>query len=407
MNNISTQDYDLVIVGAGLVGATLACAIAQTESGQALRIAVIEAGSALPQFSGKDFDPRVVALTHASQQLLYSIGAWKSILAARACPYRDMHVWDGEGTAEIHFSSRDVRQDCLGYIVENSVALAAVREQLVACANVEIIQPASVISVSTPEKNQQTVNVTLDSGRILKCNLLIAADGAHSQVRQFAGFTTREWDYHQKAIITTVRTELPHSATAWQRFMHTGPLAFLPLPDANAEHYCSIVWSADTALADELMALSDVEFCHRLGFAFEHRLGYIKECAQRYSIPLQQRHAREYIRPAIALVGDAAHNIHPLAGQGVNLGLLDAAALGVEIERAINRSIPLADYSILRRYQRQRLAGNLGMMAAMEGFKRLFGSRSLSVTSMRNIGMRRLNELPMLKNYLIKLAMGL
>jgi 2-octaprenylphenol hydroxylase len=204
-----------------------------------------------------------------------------------------------------------------------------------------------------------------------------------------------------------VQTELPNQATAWQRFMRTGPLAFLPLSSINEKHFCSIVWSAETQLADELMQLNATEFNARLGLAFEHKLGNILHSAERFAIPLRQRHAKTYIQPHIVLVGDAAHNIHPLAGQGVNLGLLDVVALAEEIERALQRKIPLNDFSILRRYQRQRLAGNLTMMSAMEAFKRLFGSNSLMLTLLRNVGMRQLNSLTELKKIIIKAAMGL
>jgi 2-octaprenylphenol hydroxylase len=203
-----------------------------------------------------------------------------------------------------------------------------------------------------------------------------------------------------------VHTENPHEFTAWQRFMHTGPLAFLPLQHQGDAHSCSIVWSAEDALAQELMALTDEQFCVQLEAAFEARLGRITRCAERFAIPLRQRHASSYIQPGIALVGDAAHNIHPLAGQGVNLGLLDVIVLVQELERAQRRGVPLTDYSILRRYQRQRLAANLGMMAAMEGFKRLFGNRSLAVNWLRNTGIRELNSMNTIKKIIINTALG-
>ncbi len=399
------RDYDVVIVGAGLVGASLACAIAQAESAQHLRIAVVESSQQVHHFSGDNFDPRVVALTHASQQLLTEIGCWDGITAQRVCAYREMKVWDGEGTAAIEFDCADVQQTHLGHIVENSVIVNQLREKMAQLSNIHVLH-ASVIDVVPAQPTFPRVRVALDNGSDINTTLLIAADGAKSNVRELAGFSTREWDYGQQAIITTVCTEQPHQFTAWQRFMHTGPLAFLPLQHDGNTHHCSIVWSAEDSLAQELMALDDTAFCARLTAAFEARLGQVTRCDTRYSIPLRQRHASSYIQPGIVLVGDAAHNIHPLAGQGVNLGLLDVQVLAQEIERALQRGVPLADYSILRRYQRQRLAGNLGMMSAMEAFKRLFGSRSLAVNWLRNTGMRQLNSTNAIKKVIINTALG-
>ena len=404
--SINSTDYDLIIVGAGLVGASLACAISQTDAAQNLRIAVIEASSEVQHFSGENFDPRVVALTHASQQLLTDIGCWHDIVAQRVCAYREMKVWDGEGTAAIEFDCAEVQKNHLGHIVENSVIVNQLRERMAQLSNIQLIQPVTVMDVIPAQPEFPRVRVQLDNGSEITAPLLIAADGAKSNVRDLVGFSTREWDYGQQAIITTVRTERSHQFTAWQRFMHTGPLAFLPLQNNGDAHQCSIVWSAEDAVAQELMALDDVTFCARLTSAFEARLGPVIACDKRYAVPLRQRHATSYIQPGIALVGDAAHNIHPLAGQGVNLGLLDVIALAQEIERALQRNIPLADYSILRRYQRQRLASNLGMMSAMEAFKRLFGSRALAVNWLRNTGMRQLNSVPAIKKMIINAALG-
>ncbi|HWV15496.1 MAG TPA: UbiH/UbiF/VisC/COQ6 family ubiquinone biosynthesis hydroxylase [Cellvibrio sp.] len=395
--------YDIIIVGAGLVGVTLACLIARQNTSHNLRIALVEGGSELHQYQGVDFDPRVVALTQASQDLFIEAGVWSDVAQQRVCAYREMHVWDGEGTASIHFDCADVRQDYLGHIVENSVLLNALRQQLSLYPQISLIQPAKIIAVVRNEK----IQVKLNNGSRLNAQLLIAADGAQSKVRELAEFETREWDYGQKAIITSVQTELPHQATAWQRFMRSGPLAFLPLPDVDGKHFCSIVWSAEQALADEIAGLDDAEFTQRLEAAFEHKLGRILGCAERFVIPLRQRHATTYIQPQIVLVGDAAHNIHPLAGQGVNLGLLDAAVLAQELSRALDRGIPLNDFSILRRYQRQRMANNLLMMSAMEAFKRLFGSSSLMLNWLRNSGIRQLDSLAALKKIIVKAAMGL
>jgi 2-octaprenylphenol hydroxylase len=402
----NTTDFDLIIVGAGLVGASLACAVAQLEAAQSLRIAVIEAGQFPTRYTGEHFDPRVVALTHASENLLKKIGCWDAIASERVCAYREMKVWDGEGTAAIEFDCAEVQQDHLGHIVENSLIVAQLHKRMAELTNIELIQPAAVAELNLPQDKNSPVRILLNNGSEIGGSLLIAADGAQSSLRDLAGFVTRQWDYNQQAIVTTVRTEHPHEFTAWQRFMHTGPLAFLPLQQAGDAHQCSIVWSADNELAQELMSVDDAQFCLRLTAAFEARLGQVIACDKRYAIPLRQRHATSYVKKSIALVGDAAHNIHPLAGQGVNLGLLDVIALTNEIERGLARGLPLNEESILRRYQRQRLAGNLGMMSAMEGFKHLFGNRSLAVNWLRNTGMRQLNSVSGIKKIIVNAALG-
>lgn len=399
----SQSSYDIVIVGAGLVGASLAVSVAQRCPH--LSVAVVESSAALAEAHTEGFDPRVVALTHRSQNFLHGLGAWAAIEQQRYCPYRDMKVWDGEGNGSIHFDSRDQRTDHLGCIVENSIALAAIQQQLLALENIDLLQPLRVEHFSRVDADSE-VEITLSNQQRVTTPLLIAADGANSTIRQQAGFAMREWDYGHKAIVTTVRCEQPHQFTAWQRFMATGPLAFLPLRnESNDDHYCSIVWSCEDDLAEELMALDDGEFCQRSGAAFEYRLGNIESVDKRYAIALRQRHAKRYCQANIALVGDAAHTIHPLAGQGVNLGLQDVMALSDEIYRAAERNIPLSDASVLRRYQRRRLSDNLMMMAAMEGFKRLFGSRNLALHWLRNEGVRQVNNLTLLKKLIVKHAL--
>ncbi|MEX1033343.1 MAG: UbiH/UbiF/VisC/COQ6 family ubiquinone biosynthesis hydroxylase [Cellvibrionaceae bacterium] len=401
--------YDIVIVGGGVVGASLACALAHHEHAAQLQVALVEPGPAPTLYRGEQFDPRVVALTRQSQQFLDSLGAWSAIQAQRVCPYTRMFVWDGEGTASIEFNSREFREENLGHIVENAVVLCALLDRLAACSRVSLLRGRKVEQVQEglPATGDR-LTLVLDDGERLESSLVLAADGGNSKIRQLLGMETREWDYDQDAIVTTVRSENSHNFTAWQRFMHTGPLAFLPLQGgAGDSYFSSIVWSLDRNRVPALMAMDDASFAEALGAAFEHKLGKITDVAKRFSFPLRQCHASDYVRPGFALVGDAAHTIHPLAGQGVNLGLLDAEALAGEIERALQRGIPLSDYSLLRRYQRRRKGANLGMMALMEGFKRLFGSRDPGLHLARNMGVRQVNNLPALKKVLARRAMGL
>lgn len=395
--------FDIVIVGAGLVGAGMACALVNQPACRNLRLALVDPGPEPRVFTGSDFDPRVVALSRQTQILLEDWGVWPAMEARRVCPYQSMFVWDGEGSASIRFDSHELGEDNLGHIVENSVALAALLESLKVHPQVQILRGRHVEQVEAGEQQK----LILDNGDVLQASLVLATDGGNSRIRQLLAMPSREWDYGQDAIVTTVRTQRPHEFTAWQRFMPTGPLAFLPLRLEEDDHYCSIVWSLDEARVPEVMAMNDDEFADALGQAFEHRLGLIEAAATRYSFPLRQRHAVDYIRPGFALVGDAAHTIHPLAGQGVNMGFADIKALAAEIDRAIRRRLPLNDFSILRRYQRARKAENLSMMALMEGFKRLFGSRVPALHVLRNMGMRQVNELSALKQMLAKRAMGL
>ena len=250
--------------------------------------------------------------------------------------------------------------------------------------------------------------IQLDDGRTLSAKLVVGADGAQSRLRQWSGLATREWDYDQQAIVCTVRTRQPHQYTAWQRFSPTGPLAFLPLlTESGDEHYCSIVWSQDTAEARRLMALETEQFRLELERAIEQQLGVIESVSRRFAFPLRQRHAKEYVADGLALVGDAAHTIHPLAGQGANLGYGDVSALLDELGRAKELALSPADQTVLARYQRRRKGENLAMMAAMEGFKQLFARDELAIRWLRNTGMRWLDNLAPLKNRIAAEAMGI
>lgn len=401
-----TKRYDVLIVGGGLAGLGMAAGLADLP----LRVALVEAGPLALGWPGigagvADYDARVSAITPASQQWLARLGAWEAISRSRLCSYTDMQVWDAEGTGEVHFQAGEVNAESLGHIVENRLILAALSDIVAAAANIHCFEHSPVAQMSYAGGE---ATLELEGGKRLAAELLIAADGAHSRIRQWANFKTREWDYGQQAIVTTVKMANSHAFTAWQRFLPEGPLAFLPLAASDApDRYCSIVWSADVDYAARLMALDDAAFASALAQAFESRLGSVEALGQRFSFPLRQRHAVDYIKPGIALVGDAAHSIHPLAGQGINLGFKDAAVLQEEIRRAVDRGLPLGSEAMLGRYQRRRKGDNLTMMAVMEGFKRLFAQKSLPVRWLRNTGMRWVNDAGPLKRQLIRRAMGL
>lgn len=413
------QEFDIAVVGAGLVGSSAALALANTAPG--LSIVLLDAASASISLDEHkvaatvdDFDPRVVALTRDSQTLLQSVGAWQQVEARRLCPYTDMQVWDADGTARIAFDSSEIQEHNLGHIVENKLLVSALSDCLDRTENVLVLKLCRVDDIDYIDgmqelKLQQNAEEPVSS---VRAKLVLACDGAQSPLRQIMQIATREWDYGHDAIVTTVETDKPHLGMARQRFISTGPLAYLPLArDGVAapaeEHFCSIVWSCVPERAEQLMALDDEVFSKELGAALEFELGELKAVAKRFRIPLRQRHAREYIKPGFALAGDAAHTIHPLAGQGVNLGLKDVAAFVEQIQYAMERGVDISHYSVLRRYQRQRKADNLTMMATMEGFKRLFGSENISLRWLRNEGMRSLDKLSVLKNKIVRQAMGL
>ncbi len=403
-DNSQQTDFDVLIVGGGMVGATLACLLAE----QPLRVGLLDKSPLQAAPPEEEFSARVSALTLASQRLFDSLGLWQAMADVRSCDYQDMHVWDADGTGSIHFSAADVNAAALGTIIENDIVLSVLQQRLRAVPNLQLLPTTSVQAISAEPFGGYRV-VTDDAAQ-LSTQLLVAADGANSPLREMARFRTREWDYGHQAIVTTVHTERPHQRTAWQRFMDTGPLAFLPLQSATLaadETASSIVWSTQPEQAAELMAMDDAAFCRALTQAFEATLGQVEDCARRFSFPLRQRHAIDYVQPGIALIGDAAHTIHPLAGQGVNLGLLDAAALASELARGNSAGRKPGDLTVLKRYQRARVGHNLSMMWLMEGFKHLFAEQALPVRWLRNVGLSSVDGLPLIKQQLARKAMGL
>ncbi|MBP8172190.1 MAG: 2-octaprenyl-3-methyl-6-methoxy-1,4-benzoquinol hydroxylase [Pseudomonas sp.] len=393
---------DLIIVGAGMVGSALALALQHS----GLQILLLDGGplSVKPFAQDAAFEPRVSALSAASQRILQRLGAWDGIAARRTSPYAEMQVWDGSGTGQVHFSAASVHAEVLGHIVENRVVQDGLLDALYE-ADLGLLPGARLEQL---RRSGDDWLLTLSDGRELRAPLLIAADGANSAVRRLAGCATREWDYLHHAIVTSVRCSKPHQQTAWQRFTDDGPLAFLPLAKADdAEHWCSIVWSTTPAEATRLMALDDAAFCRELGKAFEWRLGEVLESDPRHSIPLRQRHAKRYVEPGLALIGDAAHTIHPLAGQGVNLGFLDAAVLAEVLLHALERGENLADIKVLGRFERRRMPHNLAMMAAMEGFERLFQADPLPLRWLRNSGLNLVDGASQAKALFVRQALGL
>jgi 2-octaprenylphenol hydroxylase len=391
---------DLLIVGAGMVGSALALAL----QGSGLNIVVVDGGplSIKPFDPQSTFEPRVSALSAASQRILQRLGAWDGVAARRTSPYGEMQVWDGSGTGQIHFSAASVHAEVLGHIVENRVVQDALIERLLD-SDIGLLAEARLEQM---RRSGDDWLLTLADGRRIRTPLVVAADGANSAVRRLTGTETREWDYLHHAIVTSVRTGKSHRKTAWQRFTDDGPLAFLPL-QREGEHWCSIVWSVTPEEAARITALDDGSFCRELELTFEGRLGEVLAADARVCVPLRQRHAKRYVAEGLALIGDAAHTIHPLAGQGVNLGFLDAAVLAEVLLHATERGERLADARVLSRYERRRMPHNLALMAAMEGFERLFQADQLPLRWLRNTGLKVVNQIPEAKAVFVRQALGL
>ena len=386
-----TDSFDVIMIGGGIVGLSAAIALRQRQ----VSVALLDAGSlTLEEAQPTEIDPRVYAINKASQQLFQSLGAWDLMNPARISPYQHMHVWDSTTKASIDFDARMIAQDRLGTILEESVIKRALLHQVSALT----IPTFSKTRVSSLKVNAQGYCVTSDTGASWQAKLIIVADGAMSATRDLLGVAVTTWPYHHHAIVSTVRTKMPHQATAYQVFHPNGPLAFLPLIDP---YQCSIVWSTKPDHVKSLMALEDKDFSDELARAFGHKLGTCTVIGKRYSFPLHMRHAKQYSGPGWVLMGDAAHTIHPLAGLGLNIGLADLAVF-LELlgkDRLLSKKQ-------LGAYHRQRHYEVWKMIALMGGLKSLFSSTLSPVASARGFGLQALDHMMPIKRHLIELVSG-
>ncbi len=387
--------HQIVVVGAGMVGGTLACDLAR----RGFDVAVVEAGVPTNEADWREFDVRVSAISRASERIFERVGAWEGMRTRRISPFREMHVWDARSSGAIHFDSADIGEALLGHIIENRVVVAALEERLASLEQVTWYRPDRLVDL---EHTNDGIRLVLDSGEV-EAQLAVGADGAGSRVRTLAGIQCNVKDYGQQGLVATVETSESHRETAWQRFLPEGPLAFLPL----AGRYSTIVWSAPAQTVHSLLDLDEEAFCVELEDAFEGRLGAVEWVGQRAAFPLRRQHALAYVQPGIALVGDAAHTIHPLAGQGANLGVLDAACLAEVLEDGRARGRNAGHYLTLRRYERWRKGENLLMQAAMDGFKGLFGSQLMLLRMVRGIGLNLTDSAMPAKKLFMRRAMGL
>jgi len=415
--------FDIVIIGGGIVGLSFANELIAAD----FSVAIIERNE-LKAISDQT-SCRVSAINRSALKRFHQTGLLQSLmsqslvsqspLAQRVCLFEKMFVWDQTGAGQIQFDSAELGVPELGAIIENNVLQQMLLEKVKAADNITYLCPQEITqidyslaegeqAISTQAVSTQAVSaqaastITLSSGKKIQAKLLVGADGVNSNVRKAAAIQRVKQSYQQQALVCNVTTRESHQSTAWQCFMPSGPLAFLPLYNGQ----CSIVWSLDEAAAQQTMALDDAAFKLALAEASEFRLGEIDEVGQRFLFPLSHGHVDDYVKPGLALIGDAAHNIHPLAGQGANLGIADAFALADVICTARKAGRQWAALHTLSKYQRQRKGANQLMEMSMTGFKHLFGGNNVVLSEIRNAGLSLVDHLPALKYRIIKQALG-
>jgi 2-octaprenyl-3-methyl-6-methoxy-1,4-benzoquinol hydroxylase len=410
--------FDLIIVGAGMVGATLACALA----GSKLKVAVVEPFLPEPFKDDQIHDLRVSALNIASENILKNIGAWDGIINRRACVYKRLKTWEmSEEKAATLFDAamfakpakeqHDTHGNHLGYIVENRVIQLALLEQMAQADNVTLINQKTLSIDYCPGASL----IELASGEQIVGKLLVGADGGNSAVRNAAGIGIHSWDYQQSALVINVELDSEQQDITWQQFTPTGPLAFLPLTGNKG----SLVWYNHPDKIKQLLQLDDEQLKAAIVSRFPASLAPVSKILAKAAFPLKRQHTKKYVLDGLALIGDAAHIIHPLAGQGVNIGLLDAAELAQTLLKACGANIQSADeyahstdteiasLSILQQYERSRRHHNLAVMQIMDGFYHMFNNDITPLKILRNIGLGAAGKLPFAKRKVMALAMGM
>ena len=391
--DVKMQNTDITIVGAGSAGLTLALLLAPLN----LNIVVLEQGKA-PDIGPVSYQ-RVSALNLASKRLLSHLGAWPAI-AKTAAAYQVMQVWDSDSFAKIAFNAETEQVETLGWICDNEQIRQALYQQLKNHSNVSLQFNCVINSVVQSDRE---VLINFNQQQLLLSRLVVGADGIHSLVRKAAQLPQMHRHYNQHALVATIKTELPHQATARQVFLPGGPLALLPLPDP---YLCSIVWSVPAADSANKLALSATAFNQALTAASQSVLGVLTLQSQVRNFELQMRYANQWLNQRIVLVADAAHSVHPLAGQGMNLGLMDVAALAQLIEQQLKSGKDITEQRMLRQYERWRKAEAQSLIIAMEAFNLTFSNKQPVLKLIRAIGMNSVNQAPWLKSKIMVAALG-
>jgi 2-octaprenyl-6-methoxyphenol hydroxylase len=392
---MSLARFDVAIIGGGPVGALLALALGKA----GLRIALIDR-TAPPVMQSAAYDGRATAVALGSQRILKGLGLWQR-LAEAAGPILDIRVSDGRSRLFLHYDHRSVGDDPLGYIVENRHLRAALATEVAAEPAIVLFAPATVTGLAADATG---VTLARAEGAELRATLVVGADGRGSLVRRSAGIAATEWQYGQTALVCSVRHDAPHHGIAHERFLTPGPLALLPLRDP---HRCSVVWTERDATAAALLALDDAAFSAEMQARFGESLGRIRIEGRRWSWKLGLHHASRYAAPRLALAGDAAHGIHPIAGQGLNLGWRDVAALAEVLVDARRLGLDIGALAVLERYEAWRRPDTLSLILATDGLNRLFSNDVAPVRVARDVGLGLVNRIAPLKRRFMRQAMGL
>ena len=394
------RSYDIVIVGAGMVGLTAAALLSENDQ---LHITVIDAQKRPVFEPDAELSLRVSAIAPGSVEILSAIGAWDEIASTRVCPYRDMKVWDAAGNVDgpetLSFGAAEFAVAQLGFIVENVLTQHALLRKIDQ-TEVAVHFETAIRSV---DRSGHRFKVELESGETLSPDLLVGADGANSFVRNSAGIDIETWPHEQKAFVTCLQPEFSHCNTAWQRFLQSGPIGLLPLSDGRV----SIVWSTTPDQAEAALAMSEDELSAKLADVTDGVLGRLTPAGPRGAFPLNSQHAKEYVQDGLVLIGDAAHTVHPLAGQGVNLGFADANALANVIRKALQADENPGDLPALRIYERAQKGANKTMLHFMDGLNKLFSNDSESLARLRGVGMYAFNKSGPLREHAVKVALGI
>ena len=385
------EQYDVIVAGGGMVGAATAIGLAQ----QGLEVAVIEGYAPQPFMSAQAMDLRVSAISPRSVVLLEQLGAWQAVMAMRLCPFKRLETWENP-ECRTRFNADEMQLQQLGYIVENRVIQLALWQQFEQYDNITLLCPATMVAATAIDEGYQ---VELDDGSLFNCGLLIGADGANSQVRQQANIGITAWDYRQHCMLINIATQLPQQDITWQQFTPTGPRSFLPLPG----HQGSLVWYDSPARIRQLSAMPAAQLHAEIVATFPSELGEFT-VLNHGSFPLTRRHAQTYYKPNVVLLGDAAHTINPLAGQGVNLGFKDVACLLEKISQAGNE---WQQPQVLVNYERCRRPDNLIMQTGMDFFYSTFSNNIGPLKLLRNVGLRAADHTGAIKKHVLKYAMGI